>query len=450
MLGSLAKWGLSKIVAKPVAKKNTAKLTPAQEILVAADAVLRRKSKDRFHLDYPTFFEHPHVFGCLIDSGNAKVAQAVAFSSDIQDTLSRCKYHGQVFIRLDPLRLEILKPEPKALLFENYWPKIVASEQNAYKFNGVLFYKDTEEHLLGFSIAKTQYAHCGFFGATGSGKTVLLYNAILSLAMRNSPELVSIVLCDKTGQNLPLMNGLPHLATRTVVKIEDIETAIRLVYQELMRRGETQDRRIGEKKIVLVIDEFNNILDSIPDAIQWCTEIAREGRQRGVHLWVCGQKMAGSKSMSPEFYQNLNARFVGSTGGNKIEAIINSGEGSMAHKLPTGQGIFEFRNGGSVLNIQTPVLVRSLYIEDKRVEIDIPKYVAQIRDRWGGSRPHFTMGGWRREEGRKAVIEPTVKAVISMRKQEGPVRPADVVKIYQEWTGRDLNFTEARRLLGST
>lgn len=448
MIKSIARFALNQLTKPqaPPAPPSMEKLTRSQRVLVMADTVLRAKSNNKYALNMRSYFEHPHLFGCLIDSGKHSVTAALKYANDIKDALARSHYYGQVLIRLDPLRLEIVNPDPPAMRFESYWNRICAAPQNTYSFNGVLLYQNVKERLLGFSLAKPEYPHVGFFGASGSGKTVLLYNSILSLAMNTSPELLTFVLCDKNGGNLPLLNDLPHMATPTCVHMLDIEQAVGFVAEEMHRRNLAQNKALARQRIVLVIDEFNNVLDAAPDVLGYCTKIAREGRQLGIHLFAAGQKMAGSKVMDPEFYQNLALRFIGSTGGNEAEARINSGEGTIAHKLPTGKGVFELRASVPVLGEQTPTVVRSLFIENP--EKDIPAYIEEIRKRWTGNRPHWTVGGWHRMDHKpKPALDPTLQAVVKLRMQTEPMTPSAVIRTAREWTGKVITYPDAHRIL---
>lgn len=441
-LKSIAGWGGQQKTETVRVRK-----TRAQWALEIANAVLRAKSKDRFWLDLQTAYEHPHAFGALVeDDGRAKIAQVRSLEPDIQNALARKGYRTQVIVRMNPARVEILNPKPPTLYFANYWERIKVASVNEFMFNGVLFYQD-REHMLSMSIRKPEYAHAGFLGTTGSGKTTLLYDAVLSLCMRNSPEVLSVVLCDKTGRNLPLLNGLPHLACPTLVVPGDIETAVNLVYQEMIRRGSAQDRSLADRRILLVVDEFVNSVQLAPDILNWATELGREGRGNGINLWISTQKM--TSELPTAFNQNINCRFVGSLGGNEADARISSGPGSQAHRLPVGQGVFEFRNGGTVLGEETPVNVRALYIPD--VERDVPAYVKDIQSRWKDTRPHFTMGGWRsahRQERTVAGVQPNFFALLLARMEEKRLEAGDIVRTHHEWYGRPCTYHQAHQVLG--
>lgn len=435
------------------AEAPKAKTKPNTELwaLQVADEVLTKKTVykgvPRFRVNFGSLFSHPHVFGALLDeSDEAKVVQAVGFVDDVENALSRRGYKGQVSIRLRPLRIEIVKPEAPVLNFANYWPAIKAGSVNELRFNGALFYQGSKEHMIGPSIAQPPYTHVVFTGATRSGKTVLSFNCLLSLAYRNSPEILSIVLCDRKGLNLKLLNNLPHVPAPCAVNELDISEAVRRVFAEMRRRAQTQDRSHSKKHILLVIDEMDNTFSADKDVENLVIAIAKEGAEWGIHLFLIGQKLAGNADVN--LYQNLSTRFVGSTGGNRSEASINSGPDSQAHKLPTGQGIFEFVNGGTLLGDATPVLVRSMYIPDP--DRNVPRYVSEIRQRWQGTNTHWNLGGWKPSataQGARRATEATLMAILSQRCDEGPLKPSYVVRVYRELTGKSMSFAKARRIL---
>lgn len=424
--------------------------TTEQWAVEIADRTLRAKSADakgraRFWVDKNSMFNHPHAFGAqIIDDDRTKISAAVPFANDIQNALARHEYLCQVSIRMNPPRVEILKPQAPALHFSDYWTRIKDGAVDEMCFNGPLFYQKNKEHMIAPSIAKPPYNHIVFTGATRSGKTVLSFACALSLAYRNSPEKLTIVLCDRKGLNLKLLNSLPHVAAACAVDELDINACVRMVWQEMRRRALTQNRAEASKHILLIMDEMDNTFSGDEEVAKMIMTIAKEGAEWGIHLWLIGQKLAGN--IDTNLYQNLSTRFVGSTNGNRAEAIVNSGENSQAHKLPVGQGIFEFRNGGTLLGEETPVVIRAMYIPDP--DRNVPTYVAEIRRRWQDKRPFWNMGGWSPSAKPKSIYkatQPSLNAVLV--NQVEPIRTSTVVRVYRELTGRTLPYMRARQIL---
>ncbi|GAA3376386.1 type VII secretion protein EccC [Streptomyces sannanensis] len=151
-------------------------------------------------------------------------------------------------------------------------------------------------------------------GATGSGKSELLRTLVLGLAVTHSSETLNFVLADfKGGATFAGMSQLPHVAAVITNLADDLTLVDRMgdaIRGELQRRQELL-RRAGnyanihdyEKaraagaaleplaSLVLVIDEFSELLTAKPDFIDMFIQIGRIGRSLGVHLLLASQRL---------------------------------------------------------------------------------------------------------------------------------------------------------------
>ena len=151
-------------------------------------------------------------------------------------------------------------------------------------------------------------------GATGSGKSELLRTLVLGLAMTHPPERLSLVLVDyKGGATFAGMERLPHTAGLITNLSEDLGLVDRMhaaLFGELRRRQEIlleagnlpdvteYDRRRQEGRplpplpsLLLVVDEFSELLTSRPDFIELFIAVGRIGRSIGVHLLLASQRL---------------------------------------------------------------------------------------------------------------------------------------------------------------
>jgi S-DNA-T family DNA segregation ATPase FtsK/SpoIIIE len=151
-------------------------------------------------------------------------------------------------------------------------------------------------------------------GATGSGKSELLRTLVLGLAMIHPPERLSLVLVDyKGGATFAGMERLPHSAGLITNLSEDLGLVDRMhdaLFGELRRRQEIllragnlpdvteYDRRRQEGQplpplpsLLLVVDEFSELLTAKPDFIELFLAIGRIGRSIGVHLLLASQRL---------------------------------------------------------------------------------------------------------------------------------------------------------------
>ncbi|GAA3759750.1 type VII secretion protein EccCa [Streptomyces tremellae] len=151
-------------------------------------------------------------------------------------------------------------------------------------------------------------------GATGSGKSELLRTLVLGLAVTHSSETLNFVLADfKGGATFAGMSRMPHVAAVITNLADDLTLVDRMgdaIRGELQRRQELlraagnyanihdyeKARAAGAAleplaSLVLVIDEFSELLTAKPDFIDMFIQIGRIGRSLGVHLLLASQRL---------------------------------------------------------------------------------------------------------------------------------------------------------------
>lgn len=150
-------------------------------------------------------------------------------------------------------------------------------------------------------------------GATGSGKSELLRTVVTGLAVGHPPEDLALVLVDwKGGATFAGLAGLPHVAG-ALTDLEDDPAAVHRLAAAL--RGELKRREhvlrdaglanIREHRqhrlaggtlealphLVVVVDEFTELLAQQPDLLELFVAIGRLGRSLGVHLLLATQRL---------------------------------------------------------------------------------------------------------------------------------------------------------------
>jgi DNA segregation ATPase FtsK/SpoIIIE, S-DNA-T family len=151
-------------------------------------------------------------------------------------------------------------------------------------------------------------------GATGSGKSELLRTLVLGLAITHSPERLNLVLIDfKGGATFAGLAGLPHTAALITNLAEDMAAVERmsdalqgeLIHrQELLKRaGNFASVRDYERarsagspleplpSLLIICDEFSELLTAKPDFIDLFVAIGRLGRSLGLHLLLASQRL---------------------------------------------------------------------------------------------------------------------------------------------------------------
>jgi DNA segregation ATPase FtsK/SpoIIIE, S-DNA-T family len=157
-------------------------------------------------------------------------------------------------------------------------------------------------------------------GATGSGKSELLRTLVSALAMTHSPELLSLVLVDfKGGATFAGLTELPHVAGLITNLADDLSLVERVraaLHGEQQRRqkllrlagnadslSDYQLRRAAGATgpdgrplealpyLLVVVDEFGELLAQRNDFIELFVQIGRVGRSLGMHLLLATQRL---------------------------------------------------------------------------------------------------------------------------------------------------------------
>lgn len=166
-------------------------------------------------------------------------------------------------------------------------------------------------------------------GATGSGKSEMLRSLVVGLLATHPPELLSMVLIDfKGGATFAPFEGAPQVSG-IITNLADDASLIERIYAslngEVVRRQEVlkaagnianitdyqlyrqEAKERGEAMeplphLVVIIDEFGELLTARPDFIDLFLSIGRIGRSIGVHLLLSSQRIESGKLRGLETY----------------------------------------------------------------------------------------------------------------------------------------------------
>jgi S-DNA-T family DNA segregation ATPase FtsK/SpoIIIE len=157
-------------------------------------------------------------------------------------------------------------------------------------------------------------------GATGSGKSELLRTLVTGLAMRHSPDHLAFVLVDfKGGATFAEVTELPHVSGLITNLADDLALVDRMrdaLHGEQQRRqrmlrdagnidsvreyqlkqaagGTGADGRPLEPLpyLLVIVDEFGELLAQRSDFIDLFVQIGRVGRSLGIHLLLATQRL---------------------------------------------------------------------------------------------------------------------------------------------------------------
>jgi S-DNA-T family DNA segregation ATPase FtsK/SpoIIIE len=163
-------------------------------------------------------------------------------------------------------------------------------------------------------------------GTAGAGKSEFLQTLVAALAVGNTPEQLCFLFVDyKGGPTFKDLRRLPHVvATVTNLDQRAAVRAMSSLRAELERRQRqladadaadvsTYERqRLADAtlpafpRLVIVIDEFAEMKDQLPDLLDDLVGVARTGRSLGVHLLLATQRPSGV--VSPQIRANADLR----------------------------------------------------------------------------------------------------------------------------------------------
>jgi S-DNA-T family DNA segregation ATPase FtsK/SpoIIIE len=150
-------------------------------------------------------------------------------------------------------------------------------------------------------------------GATGSGKSELLRTIALGLAAQNPPEVLNLLLVDfKGGATFLDLARAPHVAAVVTNLADEAPLVARMRdalagemdrRQRLLRRANCAGvtayehaRRAGARLVplptlVIIVDEFSEMLSQHPEFADMFVAIGRLGRSLGMHLLLASQRL---------------------------------------------------------------------------------------------------------------------------------------------------------------
>jgi S-DNA-T family DNA segregation ATPase FtsK/SpoIIIE len=183
--------------------------------------------------------------------------------------------------------------------------------------------KDVTGHAHFANIAKMPHALIA--GTTGSGKSIMLHNLVVSLLFRNSPDQLRFLMVDPKRVELTLYGGIPHLlapvitdAKKTLMmlkwavkemerrydilqteKIQNLDSYHTNIYQPAKKAwvaaGSPEEERVNLSEplpyIVIIMDELADLMHAYPRELEaLIVRLAQMSRAVGIHLILATQR----------------------------------------------------------------------------------------------------------------------------------------------------------------
>ena len=141
-------------------------------------------------------------------------------------------------------------------------------------------------------------------GATGSGKSVCINSIVASLLLTRPPDQLRMLMVDPKRVELTPFNGIPHLVAPVIVEVSEVNTALRALMREMMRRYHLMEEN-GTRNIdgynakatdhlpyvLLIVDELADLMMSGGFEVEPnLVRLAQLGRATGIHLLLATQR----------------------------------------------------------------------------------------------------------------------------------------------------------------
>ncbi|WP_327000709.1 type VII secretion protein EccCa [Dactylosporangium sp. NBC_01737] len=218
--------------------------------------------------------------------------------------------------------------------------------------------------------------HGLLIGATGSGKSELLRTLVLALTMTHSSETLNMVLVDfKGGATFLGLDRLPHVSAVITNLSEEAALVSRMrdaLHGELVRRQELL-RKAGNyssaldyeraraqgtaldplPSLVVVVDEFSELLAAHHEFVELFVMIGRLGRSLGVHLLLASQRLDDGRigQLESHLSYRIGLRTFSATESRSVIGVPD------AYELPPAPG-----NGYLRLDVSTLVRFKAAYV----------------------------------------------------------------------------------------
>ena len=201
-------------------------------------------------------------------------------------------------------------------------------------------------------------------GATGSGKSELLRTLVVALAATHSPEQLNFVLVDfKGGATFLGLERLPHTSAvitnlqEEAVLVERMHDAISGELhrrQEILRAagglsGVAEYEALRARRpdleplpaLVIVVDEFSELLSAHPDFADLFVAVGRLGRSLHVHLLLASQRLEEGRlrGLDSHLSYRIGLRTFSAAESRQVLGVPD------AHSLPRAPGAGFLRSG---------------------------------------------------------------------------------------------------------
>ncbi|WP_062069700.1 FHA domain-containing protein [Demequina sediminicola] len=209
-------------------------------------------------------------------------------------------------------------------------------------------------------------------GTTGAGKSVFLETLVTALATAHGPADLALAIMDfKGGAGLGPCLELPHVAaTVTDLDPEQARRALAgLAYEVTVRKqalaaagmasiAQWEETGGAPARLVVVIDEYQEISLRMRDFIPELARIAAQGRSLGLHLVLATQRPSGA--VTPEVRANIGSTIALRVASeNESRDLLGTADAALIPRTSPGRAILSGPDGPVSFQTASPDAVPS-------------------------------------------------------------------------------------------
>ena len=208
-------------------------------------------------------------------------------------------------------------------------------------------------------------------GHTHSGKSMFLNSVIYTLLNTSSSEDVELVLIDTKFAEFYIYKGIKYLRGKVNQFLDESIDALKGCVLEIERR---KKENVNSPNIVILIDEFADLVIGEPISEELICRIAKEGKEVGIYI-ILSSSMASERVFTEKIRDSISKRLVGSVVSKEDSLLLLNEEGA-EKLLGNGDMIFKDMDTKESIRVQTPYIS----FEDQKVIINTVSKVSEYKD----------------------------------------------------------------------
>lgn len=299
------------------------------------------------------------------------------------------------------------------------------------------------------------FPHALVAGATGSGKSVFINSALISMMAIAHPDEVKLIIIDPKGNEFGNYKGLPHMLTDPIIDLSQSKNALEYLANEMDYRLQLFRKYGGKKKIdafndaidngeikgveklpyiVLMIDELADLMSQYKDDVQGSIKrLGAKARAAGVHM-ILATQTPRREFIDGAIKANVPTKFVLMVA-NYTDSLVALGDSGAEELKPHGD-FYASISGGKLQRGQAPLVeddeikdifdeLKASYPEPELIDIDEAVVEAQLRyqrivaENTGKNPDDITMEDVQKEEAtQKSSPKPELKSTRSEEERQ--------------------------------